>query len=177
MAHKFRTGDARPSQGIAEARFSRHTGMAALALACIALLVTGCGGAEGVGEGARVTAYVEAPLCAGAERELARHGSRAGTIRVRAVCLPSSRGDGGLDLATIGANARRAAEDASAIVYLAAPDPAAARFSRPVLESAGIPRLADPSGATAMKQLLTAVRRVGNAPNVREAVSEDLMTR
>jgi hypothetical protein len=101
-----------------------------------------------------VTAYVEAPLCSAAKKELARQGGEAGDIRVRAVCLPSPRKGNRLDLATIGANARRATEDATAVAFLEAPEPRASRFTHPILETAEIPWIASSSGSTAMARLL-----------------------
>ncbi|MFP5388912.1 MAG: hypothetical protein ACLGG5_06385, partial [Thermoleophilia bacterium] len=88
---------------------------------------------------ATVTAYVEAPLCAAAEQELARQDGRAGDLRVRAVCLASPRKARKLSLATLGANARRATEDSTAVAYLEAPDPSASRFVHPILETADVP--------------------------------------
>ncbi|HEX7244494.1 MAG TPA: hypothetical protein VF245_02885 [Solirubrobacterales bacterium] len=101
-----------------------------------------------------MTAYVEASLCAKARQELARQGGEAGGIRIRAVCLPSPHKDGKLDLATIGANARRATEDSTAVAYLEAPNPRASRFAHPILEIAEIPWIASSSGQKAMAQLL-----------------------
>jgi hypothetical protein len=93
---------------------------------------------------------------------------------VRAVCLPSGRPAGRLDLATLGANARRATEDSSSVAYVAAPGPPATQFTLPILEAAGIPRLTDPSGATAMQRLLAAIDRAGSSGSLREAVQRQL---
>jgi hypothetical protein len=101
-----------------------------------------------------VAAYVEASLCAGAKQELGRQGGEAGEVRVRAVCLPSPYDGGGLDLATLGANARRATEDSTAVAFLEAPNPRASRFTRPILETAEIPWIVNRSGAAAMGRLL-----------------------
>lgn len=124
-----------------------------------------------MGEGATATAYVSAPLCAGARRELARDGGKAGQLRVRLVCLPDPRAHGKLDLATVGANARRATEDSSSIAYISEPDSAATAASSPILETVEVPQLLNPSGAAAMKKLLAALRQAGNASNLRRAVS------
>jgi hypothetical protein len=129
----------------------------ALLVSC-ALLVAGCGEGEGVADGATVTAYVVAPLCAEAERELAKHGGEAGDVRVRVICLPSAESSHKLNLTRIGANARQATEDSSAIAYIGEPTNAASRFSEPILEAAGIPQLAGISGKRAMKNLLTGLR-------------------
>jgi len=110
-----------------------------------------------VANGATVTVYVAGPLCAEAKRELARHGVEAGEVRVRAICLPSSERGGKLELATIGANARRATEDSSSIAYIGEPTAAASRFAETILEEAGIAQLPQVSGKAAMAKLLQAV--------------------
>jgi ABC-type branched-subunit amino acid transport system substrate-binding protein len=73
---------------------------------------------------------------------------------VRVSCLPSAEGARGLDLAQIGANARRATQDSAAIAYIGEPTHAASRFSEPILEAAGITQLSGMSGAQAMRKLL-----------------------
>ncbi|HET7053701.1 MAG TPA: hypothetical protein VFI09_07285 [Solirubrobacterales bacterium] len=108
-------------------------------------------------DGATVTAYVAGPLCAEAKRELGRDGAEAGDVRVRVVCLPSSERGGKLDLATIGANARRATEDSSSIAYIGEPSKAASRFAETILEEARIRQYAATPGARAMSQLLSAL--------------------
>jgi hypothetical protein len=119
------------------------------------MLVAGCGESAGVGEGAIASVYVAAPLCAGAERELARSGGEAGELRIRIVCLPSAESSRKLDLARIGANARRATEDSSSIAYVGEPTRSASRFSEPILEAADILQYAEMSGEAAMRKLLT----------------------
>lgn len=164
VAHKFRRGDTRRSQ--------RSRG-AALAVACALLVAAGCG-EESVGEGATVTVYASAPSCIGAKRELAREGGRAGDVRVRVVCLEDSEGGGSIDLAAIGASARRASEDSTTVAYIAEPDPAASRFSRPILEAAGIAQLTGFHGAAAMSRLLRAIRQADDSSSLRESVRDDL---
>ncbi len=146
---------------------------ALLAICALAVFAPGCGGGGGVSSGATVSAYVAAPLCAGARRALSRAGGEAGSVRLRAVCLPSARAGGGLDLATVGANARRATEDSTAIAYLEAPDAAAARFTDPILESAGIGWTQSDSGEAAMQHVLHAVSESSTSSlrnDVREAL-------
>ena len=122
----------------------------AAALCALVLLVAGvagCGEEEGVADGASVTAYVEQPLCdKGAYVAVVQNESGDG-IGLKFVCLPSARGAGlsqgvgggrQVDLATAGANARRATEDATAVVYIAPDDPGVGRFTHPILEAAGI---------------------------------------
>ncbi|MBW8060634.1 MAG: hypothetical protein FVQ78_10035 [Solirubrobacterales bacterium] len=90
------------------------------------------------------------------------------------VCLADSAVQGRLDLAVIGANARRATEDSTAVGYIGEPDPAASRFSRPILESAGIAQLSGLSGRTAMAKLLGAIREAGSSGSLRESVRDSL---
>jgi hypothetical protein len=139
---------------------------------CALVAVAGCGGESGVSAGASVTAYVEAPLCAGATRALARRGGKAGDVRVRAVCLAPADAGGRTDLATIGANARRATEDSASVAYLEAP--ARPSFSRPIVESASIAVIRASSGAAAMDRLLRAIGESGSSGSLRESVREAL---
>ncbi|MGA8745596.1 MAG: hypothetical protein WB507_07005 [Solirubrobacterales bacterium] len=136
----------------------------ALLICASAISIAGCGGTAGVvGSGATVSVYVISPLCAAARRQLARRGGRVGKVGVRAICLPNPNAAGRLSLATIGADARRATEDSSTIGYLEPPDPAAARFSRPILESAAIASIRSSSGNRAMERLLGAIRESPSA--------------
>jgi hypothetical protein len=144
---------------------------------CLALAVAGCGGGEGVEEGATVSVYAAAPLCAGAKNELARERDRAGSVGVRLRCLPKTDRDGRLDLAAIGANARRATEDSTTVGYIGETSPAATRFSSSILESAGIAQVSGMSGRAALAELLGAIDAAGDAGNLREAVYEDLTGR
>lgn len=143
------------------------------AVGALALAASGCGGGGGVSSGAIVTVYVSVPLCAGAKRELARERGRAGSVRVRAVCLAETEKQGRLDLAAIGANARRATQDSTTVAYLEPPDPVAARFTHPILETAGIAWISSSSGTTAMARLLRAIRESGSG-SLRESVREAL---
>jgi len=144
----------------------------ALVTAIGALLVAGvgCGAEEGVAAGATVAVYVEAPLCAGAKRELVGEGSRAGSVRVRAVCLAAADGNRE-NLATIGANARRATEDSATVAYLE--PPVTPSFSRPIVEAANIAVVRSDSGQAAMKRLLDAIGEAGSG-SLRDSVREAL---
>jgi hypothetical protein len=143
----------------------------ALALLALGAGVGGCG-AAGVSNGATVSVYVEAPLCAGAESALAREGDTAGDVRVHAVCLPTPRHGTRLDLAAVGADARRASEDSTTIAYLRPAGPAG-RFSQPILESAGIATISGSSGATAMVRLLHVVAEADSS-SLRDSIREAL---
>jgi hypothetical protein len=136
--------------------------------------VAGCSGGEGVESGATVTAYVAAPLCAGAKKELVRSGGEAGDLQVRAICLPSDAEGGKLDLATVGANARRATEDSTTVAYLEPPEPRTSRFTHPILETAKIPSISNSSGKAGMAHLLSAIERAGDSGNLRESVGDEL---
>jgi hypothetical protein len=148
---------------------ARRWGLA-LALLALGAGVGGCSG-TGVSKGATVSIYVEAPLCVGAERELAREGDSAGDVHIHAICLPTPSHGTRLDLAAVGANARRASEDSTAIAYLAAPG-AAFRFLHPILESAGIASVkASSGGAAAMRRLLHMVA-AADSSSLRDSVRE-----
>jgi hypothetical protein len=116
-------------------------------------------------------AYVEAPLCAGAQRELASEGASAGSVRVRVVCLAVAADGNRESLATIGANARRASEDSATVAYLE--PPTTPSFSRPIVEAAGIAVVRGDSGQAAMKRLLAAIGEAGSG-SLRESVREAL---
>jgi len=75
-------------------------------------------------------------------------------VRIEVSCLPNAESGGKLDLAVIGANARRATEDSSAIAYIGEPTRAATRFSEPILEAASIRQFSEMSGAEAMRKVL-----------------------
>ncbi len=158
-------GGARPSRALPKV----------LLLATVGVLLVagvGCGEESGVARGAEVTVYVEAPLCAGAEQELAREGGRAGDLRVRAVCLEGTGQGKQLDLATVGANARRATEDSSTIAYLE--PPVTPSFSRPIVEAASIAVIRTSSGKAAMARLLDAIRAADDSSSLRDQVRKTL---
>jgi hypothetical protein len=146
-------------------------GAGALAALIGAVAIAGCGGGDA--SGATVSVYVAAPLCAAAKAELSSHGATAGHFRMAARCLaPSERAGGGVDLATVGANSRRATEDTSAVATLE-PRGSAIKFTRAILESAGIPLVTAASGRRGMKRIIEAVESAGSS-NVRESVREAL---
>lgn len=149
-------------------------GKIALASIGALLIAAGCGEGEGVAEGAIASVYAAAPLCSEAKRELAREGGRAGDVRIRIVCLPSAESGPKLNLALIGANARRATQDSSAVGYIGEPTQAATRFSAPILEAAQVPQLSNSSGAAAMTKLLRGIEAAGTSGSLRESVSDEL---
>ncbi len=103
---------------------------------------------------------------------MAREGGRAGDVRVRVACLRAAEAGRRLDLATVGANARRASEDSTTVGYVEARGPAA-RFSRPILDSAGIAFVNTSSGKAGMAHLLQAIQDADSS-SLREAVRNAL---
>jgi hypothetical protein len=156
------------------ARRGSTLGKVVVATAVSALLVAGAGCGEGGGAaaGATVSAYVEAPLCGGADRELASQDGPAGDLRVRAVCLPSVNDGGRTDLAKVGANARRATEDSAAVGYVE--PPVTPSFSRPIVEAANIAVIRTSSGKAAMAQLLRAIADADTSGSLRDSVRKNL---
>jgi branched-chain amino acid transport system substrate-binding protein len=150
----------------------RRGAAGAVALAAAVLAIAGCGEGGGVADGATMTVYASAPKCAAAKRALARQGASAGSIRLRVLCLDPSEEPGRLDLAAIGANARRATEDSTTVAYLAEPDSTAARFSKAILEEAGIAQLPDRSAAAAIAAVREAIGGAREGESPREAVYE-----
>ena len=154
-------------------------GLAALlAIAALGVSASGCG--EGEAErGATVSVYVSAPLqgpeakagqrlCDEA-REQASQGRGGDELKLRVVCLDTSESGRAWTLAQVGANARRATEDSSAIAYVGEPDPEARRQSRPILDTAEIAQLGGVSGREAIAQIATAIRE-GDEAEPRQAV-------
>jgi hypothetical protein len=154
-----------------EVPLSHAPGLPLAALAAVALALAGCGGSDS--EGATVSVYVAAPLCAAAKQELASHGVTAGHFTVAVRCLaPSEPAGGGTDLATDGSNSRRATADSSAVATLEPPGPGA-KFTRPILESAEISLVTSASAAKGMERILSAIEGAGDS-GVRGAVGEAL---
>lgn len=144
---------------------------ALLAAAGLGVAVAGCGGGDA--SGATVSVYVAAPLCAAAKADLAAHGPTAGHFTVAVRCLaPSQRAGGGVDLATAGANSRRATSDTSAVATLEPPGPGA-KFTRSILESAEIPLVTATSARKGMQRIITAIEGAGSS-SVRDSVRESL---
>ncbi|HKF81671.1 MAG TPA: hypothetical protein VKB23_01765 [Solirubrobacterales bacterium] len=152
-----------------------------IVVACLlgAVFAAGCG-EGGAGEGARVTVYVSAPLrgpeasagkrlCAGARAEAAKAGGRVEDLRLAVVCLDAADGAGGWTLAQVGANARRATEDSSAVAYVGEPDPRARKQSRPIVAAAEIAAIGGVSGEEAVASVIAAIRD-GDASEPRDAV-------
>lgn len=130
-------------------------------LAAAAVLGAGCG-EGGVADDATVSVYVAASLCKEARGALLRGGAQVDALEVRAICLPPAAAKGALDLATAGANARRATEDSTSVAYLEAPG-RAARFSQSIVESADIAWIETSSGATAVHEILEALEERGSS--------------
>src|ERR1700759_2988042 len=139
---------------------SSARGLAVVLVAALAIGVAGCGGG-GDASGTPVSVYVAKPLCRGAQAELGAHGGTAGNFQVLIRCLaPDERSGGGVDLATNGANSRRATEDTTAVATLEAPGPGN-KFAHAILESAGIPLVTSPSGNAGMTRIIKPVEGAG----------------
>lgn len=137
--------------------------------ALLAAVIVGCGGGSGVEAGATVSVYAGASVCPGAKHDLARAGEEVGPVRVRVVCTEPVEAGGRLDLATTGANARRAVQDSTAVGYLEAPGPAIP-FTRPILDEAQVALIVGGSGGRGMTTVLGALRSRGDGESPREAV-------
>lgn len=138
-------------------------------VACLsgAALLAGCG-EEGAAAGATVRIYVSAPLhgaeaaagrrlCAGARDEAKRSAGRVGDLKLEVVCLDATGEGGRWTLARVGANARRATEDSTAVAYVGEPDPRAREQSRPIVAAAEIAELGGLSGAEAVARVVAAI--------------------
>ena len=147
---------------------------AALALAAL-VAVAGCGSGGGVGEGASVHVYVGSELCPQARQPLFAAKGKAGEVEVRLVCLRPviEAGRGRIDLAQVGANARRASEDSAAVAFLEAPG-RPAEFAHPIVEGAGIAFVEAADGAAGMERVLRAIEAAGSSGSPREKVSDAL---
>ncbi len=146
-------------------------GLAAVAAIVVLMLVGGgCGGGGGGGTGPKtLTVYVSAPMNGdraaagqaivnGAKLALADAGGRVGRLKVRGVYLDDTVG-GQWNLARAAANARRAAEDVTAIGYIGDLDSGATRASLPITNQAEIVQISPASTAVD----LTRIPPVGNA--------------
>jgi hypothetical protein len=92
---------------------------------------------------------------------------------VEAVCLSRVESKGRLDLATVGANARRATQDSTTVAYLEAPG-RGNEFADPILETAEVPWITSSSGRAAMARLLRAIDAAGTSGSLRTSVSDQL---
>ncbi len=130
-------------------------GSLAAALLAAALLAGGCGAGD---DGDRsLTIYLSAPLSGpraadgldiadGARLALADAGAEAGGVAVDLEVLDDAT-VGGWDAAATGANARAAAEDATAIAYIGELDSGASRTSIPITNQARILQVSPGAGA------------------------------
>lgn len=146
-----------------------------LVAACVPLVVAGCGGGEGVEEGATATVYVAAGACNQAQRAVESKGPEVGSVRLRVKCLPGVEKHEHFNLARIGANARQATEDSTTIAYIGELEPRAVRFAETILEEAGIAQLPESSGAAAMAKLFQALEQAdGDSGSLRQSINDEL---
>ena len=109
-----------------------------------------------------MTVYVSGEsLCQGARQELDGSDGRAGSFRVRMVCLAGPR-----TLAATGVNSRRATEDSSAVAYIGEPNT--------IVDAAGIAQISTRSGRAAMALVLGAIRQADENSNLRQVVLEEV---
>lgn len=87
------------------------------------------------------SAAESAALANGIRLALAQAGGRAGAFTVRYTALDDSAGSAGWDVRQTAANARIAAADPSAVLYIGEFDDGASEVAMPVLNVAGIPQL------------------------------------
>ncbi len=148
---------------------------AAAALTALALILAaaGCGGDEGVSAGATVSVYAGAAVCPAARGALERSGGKAGDLKVRLLCQRPAQGGARLDLATLGADARRATQDSTAVAYLEAPGEES-DFVAPILEEAGIALVRSGDGGVAMHRALAAIGEAGSSGSLRAEVRDEL---
>jgi hypothetical protein len=142
-------------------------------------LLAGCG-EGGAAEGATVRIYVSAPLhgdeaaagrrvCEGARAGAARVGDEVEDLRLEVLCLDAAGRAGRWTLAQVGANARRATQDSSAVAYVGEPDPRAREQSRPIVDAAEIAELGGVSGREAVASVIEAIRE-GDSGEPRDSV-------
>ncbi len=146
-------------------------GLWALFLLALVGVVVGCGEEGGASDDATVTVYVSSPdrvLCDEA-REQASQGKGGEEPKLRIVCLDAAGPDGEWTLAKVGANARRATEDSTAVAYVGEPERKARRQSQPIVEAAGIAAFGSASGREAVAEVRAALREADGA-DPREAV-------
>jgi hypothetical protein len=131
---------------------------------CALLAASGCG-EGGAASGATASVYMAAPLCGQAR------GGRADDLKVRLVCLAPVEKERRADLAAVGAAARRATEDSTAVAYVEAPG-SAAEFSRSIVEAAGVAWIETESGSKAMQRIFSALE--GDSSSPRQAVLDEV---
>ena len=152
--------------------------IAALGLAGGAGALAGCGAGEGGSGPVTLRVYVSAPLHGsraaegqaiedGARLALDDAGGRIGRRRIRGVYLDDSD-ERGWSIARTAANARRAAQDVTAIGYVGDFDSGATRVSLPITNQAEIPQVSPASTAVD----LTRLPAVGDADPDRYRPSE-----
>src|SRR4051812_18888865 len=143
------------------------TYLPALLLALCAPALSACGGGREPerASGDSLTVYASMPrqgpsarmadsVGAGARLALADAGGRAGGKRIRLIELDSSRPEGDTwDPSVVEENARRAADDPTAIAYIGELDEGASAVSVPVTDDAGILQVSPGDGFTSLTRL------------------------
>jgi hypothetical protein len=143
----------------------RPQALSLVTLAAVAAATVGCG-QGGAASGATVSVYAAAPLC----KEARPRAGAVGDLQLRVVCLPSF-GTRGVNLAAAGGAARRAIEDSSSVAFLEAPG-RGAKFSRSIVEAAGVAWIETSSGSTAMRHIRSALE--GSPSSPRQAALDEV---
>jgi Periplasmic binding protein len=131
----------------------------------VALALPGCGGEEPARISGRVaTVYTSVPqhgvsvsaandVLAGERRALAERHGRAGGLRIRLRELPATdERDHPWDPGLVAANAKRAADDPTAMAYLGELDYGATAVSLPITNKAGLLQVSPGDGLTSLLQ-------------------------
>jgi hypothetical protein len=148
-------------------------------LATVGVIAAGCG-EEGAAGGATVTVYVSAPmrgeeagagkrLCSEARGQVEQGRRGEDDLKLEVVCLDAAGEGGRWTLARVGANARRATEDSTAIAYIGEPDSQARRQSKAIVAAAGIAQIGGRPGREAVARVQEALRE-SDSDDPRDAV-------
>jgi hypothetical protein len=154
--------------------------VALLVLLAVAGVITAGCGEEGAEGGATVTVYVSAPLrgeeagagqrlCDEAREQAAQGRGGEDELKLQVACLDAAGAGGRWTLAQVGANARQATEDSTAIAYIGEPDPQARRQSEAIVAAAGIVQIGGRPGREAVAQVQEALRE-SDSNDPRDAV-------
>lgn len=128
-----------------------------MAVSLAALALGACTASEGGDVDGPVRVYVSLPLTGprapqgsdaadGARLALEQAGGEAGTLEVEASFLDDAKG-AAWDPVAVGANARSAAQDSSAVAYIGELDSEPTRASVPITNDAGIVQISPTAGA------------------------------
>jgi len=146
--------------------------VSALAVLLAALALGACAATEGGDVDGPVTVYVSLPLTGprapqgrdtadGARLAFDQASGEAGTLEVEARFVDDAKG-AAWDPVAVGANARSAAQDSSAVAYIGELDSEPTRASVPITNDAGIVQISPSAGAV---DLTRSVEAVSDSPD------------